>query len=200
MTIETELAHILKGNRDSVDEQFQKNLKLLIDRASHFALVNRTFTVPSKERIQVCTTVLWAYYRMVYFASGDYGGVIIVIEDRETLTWLGNLIIAFLGLRDVEVKTMDAARLCPAMRDNKEAAGYHACRIIYGLPFEGMMSWDVSNLMSCCDLEESFVLTTVHPSKWSVSATKKGDVVDLRKHMPETFDLRAAIAEIRKKP
>jgi hypothetical protein len=198
MTIETELAHILKGNRDHVDEQFQKNLKLIIDRAAHIALINRAFSVPTKERTQVCSTIFWAYYRMVYFASGDYGGTIIVFQDAETLKWLAHMFAAFLGLRDVEAKFLDAAKACPAMRDNKEAAGYSKCRIITGVPFEGMMSWDITNIMACCDLKESIVLTTKHPSVWDVRATQKGDVIRLETQMPEVFDLKAALDRIRK--
>ena len=193
-----QMRHILKGTRDDVDEQFHKNLNLILGRATHYAMLNRSFSVPSKERIQVCTTMLWAYYREVYFAAGDYGGIIVVFHDQEVLRWFGNLLIGFLGLRDVEARAFDAGRMCPAMRDNKEAAGYHACRIIHGLPFDNMMSWDVSNIMSCCDLEESFILTTVEPSKWSVSATKKGDVVDLRSKMQGTFDLKDSLERIKR--
>lgn len=199
MTMETELACILKGDRDNVDEQFNKNLKIIIDRAAHHALVSRTFAVPSKQHMQVCTSILWAYYRMVYFASGDYGGVVMVLPDQQTIQWTCNLLIAFLGMRDVEVKTLDAARMCPAMRDNKEAAGYNKCRIITGLPFENMMSWDITNIMACCDLKESIVLTTKPPAVWDIRATQKGDVVRLEGLMPEVFDLRAAIDRIRKK-
>lgn len=196
--LKDELAHILKGNRDHVDEQFQKNLDLVFGRAVHNAMMSKGLSLPSDERQKVCTSILWAYYRQVYFASGDYGGNIIVFQDADTLKWLAHLLVGFLGLRDVEAKIFDAGKMCPAMRDNKEAAGYNACRIITGLPFEGMMSWDVSNVMACCDIEESIILTTVHPSKWDVRATQKGEVTRIEKFMQEVFDLRAAIAEIKK--
>jgi hypothetical protein len=193
-----ELFHILKGNRDHVDTQFRNNLNLLVERATHEALVTKSFVVPSKEQQSLCSLLLWAYYRRIYLTQGRYGGLIIVVRDQISLLWLGNLLRAVLGLRDVEIVDLDAKRLCPAMRDNREAAGYSKSRIIHGLPFEGMMSWDINNLTACCNLSESIVLTMAHPSTWSVSATKKGEVARLEDLMDEVFDLSEALAELKK--
>jgi len=196
--LKDELFHILRGKRDPVDSQFRSNLDLLVGRATHEALTTGTFEVPTQDQQTVCTTLLWAYYRRIYMLKHGYGGLIIVLPDAQALKWVGNLLRGVLGLRDLEATDLDARKLCPAMRDNKEAAGYSKHCIIRGLPFEGMMSWDISNIAACCDLSESIVLTKAHPTTWSVSATKKGDVVHLEDLMSEVFDLKAAIREFKK--
>lgn len=196
--IKKELYHVLRNGRDPADAQFRKNLEILVERATHEALTSKTFTLPNKDQQAICTTVLWAYYRSIYTSKGNFGGVIIVIPDPTCLLWLGNLLKGVIGLRDVEATDLDARRMCPVLRDNKDAAGYSKCRIIRGLPFDSMMSWDISNLAACCDLSESIVLTPTNPATWGVTATKKGDVVRLEDLMGEVFDIKAAVAEFKR--
>jgi hypothetical protein len=61
--------------------------------------------------------------------------------------------------------------------------------MISGLPFGDLMSWDISNIVGCCDMSESFIFTTVHPSRWRVRASNKGDVLRIEDYLKEVVDL-----------
>jgi hypothetical protein len=195
--IKDELHHILHGERDSVDDQFSKNLALIAGRSvKYLAPLPRGRRSPSAASL--AATVLWAYYRSVYHQQSGFGGLMLVLPTVDASYRTAALIAAFLGLRDQEPEITLAHRVCPALRESKDAVTFAKTRIICGLPFSGLMSWDINNLASSCNMAESLVITTERPDTWSISATKKGEVVRMESLVGEVFSLADAFEEIKR--
>lgn len=196
--LKEELVHVLSGNRDHVDEQFSKNNNLILGRVVHAMCSRRGTVTIGQDHMRVASSVLWAYYRHIYYRQANYGSLVIVLPEKGLTDLVAVMIGAVLGMREQEHAVTDAGKLCPAMRDSKEAVPFVHSRLITGLPFDGLMSWDINNLMASCSLPESIFLTTEHPSKWAVTATKKGEVVRVEHSVDEVFDLMATIKEVKR--
>lgn len=196
-----ELRHVLsRGTEgsDDRDEAIAKTLRLVTARASYIAARERGCQTDQNDRT-VAVTLLTAYYRHIYMRSSNYGGICFVCQKPGTLFLLRVLIHSLLGMREIDAEHIDAEVVCPAMRGSKEALPYMPCRLIYGLPFRELMSWDVSNIMSSCDLSESLLFSTSHPSKWDVRASQKGEVIRIERMLSEVVDLSAIVRDMRRK-
>ena len=147
--------------------------------------------------VLVAATVTKAYHRHVYYTKEKYGGIAIICPHEPVLYWTRRFIAAFLALRDIEPSEWKADNLCGAMRSDRDNVPYSKTAMFYGLPFENIMSWDMSLMLSSAMPEESLFFCATHPSEWTVKPTQAGDVTRLEERV-ECFDLLKETAKLKR--
>lgn len=170
--------------RDAVDEQFRKLWPLVYDSARADSVRRTGGEEATAAHIKVAALLFEAWYRSIYYQKEHYGGTMIIHGNKTVLCWTRLLCSQFLGMRDVEHQHWDAENLSSMMRADKEARNLGVRSVLfYNLPFEGIMSWDLNNLMSACSVEDSLFFSTVPYTRWRVRATGDGSVIDLAKRV-----------------